>query len=204
VDGVLDEFASWFSGKASPVHLFWHSLDLAYTRFSGRPARPPAELDPVTREAYSHEVISFGFWAGDDAQPHPSFYSYTAPEPLGLTPHELAPVEAQWQEGPTGSLALLPYDVVRASPDPRSTLLGFLQSAYEQERRRPNGIPPRLRRPSRRSVPARFASPQHGARGCVGSRDAAPAAERVIRGRVNAPSWADRLRADVYLVEGRR
>ncbi len=61
VDDVLDEFASWFSGKASPVHLFWHSLDLAYTRFSGRPARPPAELDPVTREAYSHEVISFGF-----------------------------------------------------------------------------------------------------------------------------------------------
>ena len=82
-DAVLDEFSGWFCGKQSPVHLFWHGLDLAYTRFSGRRAPEPAGLDPVNREAYSHEVISFGFWAGDESVPEPSFYSYTAPGAAG-------------------------------------------------------------------------------------------------------------------------
>src|SRR5436190_3100889 len=77
---VLDEFAGWFCGKTSPVHLFWHGLDLAVTRFSGRDA-PALDADPVTREAYSSEVISFGFWAGDDNLGDAAFYSYTAPEP---------------------------------------------------------------------------------------------------------------------------
>ena len=80
---VFEEFSGWFSGKTSPVHLFWHSLDLAVTRFSGRPA-PPRDADAVTREAYSHELISFGFWPGDDALGDAAYYSYTSPEPAGL------------------------------------------------------------------------------------------------------------------------
>jgi hypothetical protein len=131
VDGVLDEFSGWFCGKQSPVHLFWHSLDLAYTRFSGRRAPPRDGVDTVTREAYSHELISFGFWVGDDNIPDPSFYSYTAPEPPGLRDQPLYPAEARWLEGPTGSLALLPYDAIRTAADPRNCLLAFLQSGYE-------------------------------------------------------------------------
>ena len=131
VDGVLEEFSGWFCGKQSPVHLFWHGLDLAYTRFSGRPAPPREDADGVTREAYSHEVISFGFWAGDDSVPESSFYSYTAPEPPGLTRSTLYPASARWREGPTGSLALLSHDDVRTAADPRARLLAFLQSSYE-------------------------------------------------------------------------
>jgi Family of unknown function (DUF5996) len=130
VDGVLEEFSGWFCGKQSPVHLFWHSLDLAVTRFSGRPA-PPMDADAVTREAYSHEVVSFGFWAGDRNLREPAFYSYTAPEPAGLRATALRPAAARWTELPTGSMAILPYEEVRAAHDPRGTLLAFLQSAYE-------------------------------------------------------------------------
>ncbi len=82
-DSVFDEFSGWFNGKTSPVHLFWHSFDLAVTRFSGRPG-VPMDADPVTQEAYSQEVISFGFWAGDDKIGDAAYYSYTAPEPEGL------------------------------------------------------------------------------------------------------------------------
>lgn len=126
---VLDEFAGWFNGKQSPVHLFWHSFDLAMARFSGRraPARPGA--DPVTAEAYSHEVIAFGFWPGDDATPFPAYYSYTAPAPEGLTAGPLRPPGAWWSEA--AGTAYLRYDDVRASPSPRATLLEFLASAYD-------------------------------------------------------------------------
>ena len=127
-DEVFEEFSGWFSGKTSPVHLFWHSFDLAVTRFSGRPA-PPFEADAVTREAYSEEVISFGFWAGDDNLPDAAYYSYTAPEPAGLRDQPLP--AGDWVESPTGSLAVLPYDLVRTARDPRGTLLAFLQGAYE-------------------------------------------------------------------------
>ena len=130
-DTVLQEFAGWFCGKTSPVHLFWHSFDLAVTRFSDRRVPSPPGTDRVSAEAYSHEVVSFGFWAGDDRTPFPAFYSYTAPEPEGLTAHALAPAAARWQGGPTGSLALLHYDDVRTADDPRATLLAFLESAYE-------------------------------------------------------------------------
>jgi hypothetical protein len=112
------------------VHLFWHSLDLALTRFSGRRA-PPIDADPVTREAYSHEVISFGFWAGDQSLREPAFYSYTAPEPEGLRDTVLRPDGATWAELPSGGVAILPYEAVRSAPDPRDALLAFLQSAYE-------------------------------------------------------------------------
>lgn len=129
VDQVFEEFAGRFNGKQSPVQLYWHSFDLAVTRFSGRrvPERPDA--DRVTREAYSHEVISFGFWPGDQQVRKPAFYSYTAPEPEGLTNQPLRPGSAFWV--PEGGTALLMYDEVRKSGPPRETLLGFLQSAYE-------------------------------------------------------------------------
>jgi uncharacterized protein DUF5996 len=127
-DSVFEEFSGWFSGKTSPVHLFWHSFDLAVTRFSGRPA-PPIDADAVTREAYSQELISFGFWAGDDNVPDATYYSYTSPEPEGLRDQPLP--AGGWIEFGNGSLATLPYDAVRASADPRRTLLAFLQGAYE-------------------------------------------------------------------------
>jgi hypothetical protein len=129
--GVLEEFAGWFCGKQSPVHVFWHSFDLALTRFSGRRAPDLTEADAVTREAYTHEVVSFGFWAGDRQVRKPTYYSYTAPEPPGLTARALSPASARWVESGTGSLAQLPYEDVRTALDPRATLLEFLQSAYE-------------------------------------------------------------------------
>lgn len=130
-DSIFEEFAGWFCGKTSPVHFFWHSFDLAVTRFSGRRAAPLPDADPVTQQAYSHEVVSFGFWPGDDTTPEPSFYSYTAPEPDGLREQPLRPVQARWLELPNGSQALLSYEAVRQSPDPRGAVLAFLQSAYE-------------------------------------------------------------------------
>jgi Family of unknown function (DUF5996) len=127
-DSVFEEFSGWFSGKTSPVHLFWHSFDLAVTRYSGRPA-PPIEADTVTQEAYSQEVISFGFWPGDDNVPDATYYSYTAPEPAGLRDQPL-PV-GDWAPSGSGSLAVLPYDLVRTARNPRGTLLAFLHGAYE-------------------------------------------------------------------------
>ena len=128
---VLEEFAGWSCGKESPVHLFWHSFDLALTRFSGRRAPAQTDADAVSREAYTHEVVSFGFWAGDQNIREPSYYSYTAPEPAGLRDRPLSPATARWTDAGTGSLALLPYEDVRTSADPKATLLDFLQSAYE-------------------------------------------------------------------------
>lgn len=129
---VLEEFAGRFCGKQSPVHLFWHSFDLALTRFSGRRAPAMPDADPVTQEAYAAEVVSFGFWAGDRNLREPAYYSYTAPEPEGLRDRPLAPAgQAHWIEQGAGSLAILPYEAVRPAADPRSALLGFLESAYE-------------------------------------------------------------------------
>ena len=128
---VLEEFAGWFCGKTSPVHLFWHSFDLALTRFSGRRAPALSGVDGVTAQAYSHEVVSFGFWAGDRETRYPAYYSYTAPEPAGLRDQPLHPSAASWVEQRGGSLAVLPYDALRSSPDPRGTLLDFLEASYE-------------------------------------------------------------------------
>ncbi|WP_158893537.1 DUF5996 family protein [Amycolatopsis anabasis] len=129
VNLVLEEFAAGFSGKASPVHLFWHSFDLAHTRFSDRRIHQPA-ADPVTREAYSREVISFGFWFGDAQSGEAAFYSYTAPEPAGLADEPLHPAAAGWTSSGGGHLALLRYSDARAEPDPRAAVLAFLDSAY--------------------------------------------------------------------------
>lgn len=129
VAGVFEEYAGRFNGKQSPVHLFWHSFDLAVARFSGRRAPEREGADPVTREAYSHEVISSGFWPGDANVREPAFYSYTSPEPEGLTDQALEPASAIWL--PEGGTAVLTYEDVRLSDDPEKTLLLFLRSAYE-------------------------------------------------------------------------
>ncbi|GGO94123.1 hypothetical protein GCM10012280_48230 [Wenjunlia tyrosinilytica] len=128
---VLDEFGSGFSGKVSPVHHFWHTFDIAYTRFSDRQIEQPPQLDPVTREAYSRELVSFGFWFGDDNFGEPAFYSYTAPEPEGLAGEPLVPPSARWVPFRGSHLAVLPYDGVRAQDDPRAAVLGFYESAYQ-------------------------------------------------------------------------
>jgi hypothetical protein len=132
VDRVLRRFRSGFLGKVSPVHFFWGSFDLAVTRFSGRPAPKhpggvPGLPDAVTREAYSDEVSSAGFWPGNDAYPQAAFYSYAYPEPAGF---RTAPVasgaafEAQLGE------FILPYETVRVAADPEAVLLDFLSSTY--------------------------------------------------------------------------
>jgi hypothetical protein len=128
-DGVFDEFAGWFCGKTSPVHLFWHSLDLAVTRFGGARAPAMPQADAVSREGYSHELVSFGFWAGDANIREPSYYAYASPEPADLRERPLRPDEAGWPE--KSSLALLPYDAVRNAAEPRAALLAFLESFYE-------------------------------------------------------------------------
>jgi hypothetical protein len=128
---VLEEFAGWFCGKSSPVHVFWHSFDLATSRFSGMRAPARSDVDSVTADAYSHEIMSFGFWPGDSTHPFPAYYSYIAPEPPGLRSQLLFPQRAEWTAQGNSSLAVLRYDDVRRAADPKATLLGFLQSAYE-------------------------------------------------------------------------
>jgi hypothetical protein len=131
---VLWRFRSRFNGKASPVHFFWGSFDLAVTRFSGRVAPPhpggvPNLADRVTRDAYSHEVSSCGFWPGGAAAPYPLFYSYAYPEPSGFAGARLQPSEARYDS----SLRefVLPYDAIREADAPEEKLLAFLQSSYE-------------------------------------------------------------------------
>ncbi|SDP12476.1 hypothetical protein SAMN05660199_03218 [Klenkia soli] len=128
VNLVLEEFAGGFSGKTSPVHHFWHTFDIALTRFSDRVV-PQPDADPVTREAYSREVVSSGFWFGDPSYPDPAFYSYTAPEPAGLETEPL-PGGASWLARGGSHLAVLPYDVARTAPDPRAAVLAFYEAAY--------------------------------------------------------------------------
>ena len=132
-DRVFRLFRTGFLGKASPVHLFWGSFDLAVTRFSGRGAPPhpgglPGLPDPITREAYSHEVSSAGFWPGNDAHPHAAFYSYAYPTPPGFAQASITPVEATWS-AELGEW-LLPYDAVRTAADPDAALMSFLQTSY--------------------------------------------------------------------------
>jgi hypothetical protein len=132
-DRVFKRFRSGFLGKGSPVHLFWGALDLAVTRFSGRPAPPhpggiPNLPDRVTREAYSHEVSSAGFWAGGGAIAYPAYYSYAYPEPPGFASAAVGPREAFYSADLHEFI--LPYDAVRHAADPDRVLLEFLQSTY--------------------------------------------------------------------------
>jgi hypothetical protein len=131
---VFSQFRTAFLGKASPVHFFWGSFDLAVTRFSGRraPLHPggiPHLPDAVVREAYSHEVSSAGFWPGGGAIEYPAYYSYAYPAPEGLAAAPLRPAEAFFSKE-LGEF-LLPYEVVRTARHPRQILLEFLKSTYE-------------------------------------------------------------------------
>ena len=131
---VFQEFRSRFCGKCSPVHFFWGSFDLAVTRFSGRPAPPhpggvPHLPDAVTREAYSQEVSSLGFWPGNDAAPAPIFYSYAYPEPPGFSEAKIQPDAAVYE--PKLREFIMPYDAVRTAENPDKALLEFAQSAYD-------------------------------------------------------------------------
>jgi len=133
-DRVFKEFRARFIGKCSPVHFFWGAPDLAVTRFSGRraPEHPggiPNLPDRVTREAYSHEVSSCGFWPGGGMIPYAAFYSYAYPEPAGFSAAPVKPGAAFYS--PDFREFILPYDVVRQSNSPDSTLLDFLQTTYE-------------------------------------------------------------------------
>jgi hypothetical protein len=129
VDRVFKEFRSRFIGKCSPVHFFWGSFDLAVTRFSGRTAVLPADADPITREAYSHEVISCGFWPGDRRFKHAALYSYTAPAPPGLKDEEARPAAAYWE--PQLGEFILKYEDARTAESPEQAILDFCQSTYE-------------------------------------------------------------------------
>jgi Family of unknown function (DUF5996) len=126
---VLTEFRSRFIGKCSPVHFFWGSFDLAVTRFSGRSAPERPGADRVTREAYSHEVSSLGFWPGGGNIADPAFYSYAAPEPPGFRDWQIRPEAARY-DTQLGEFILM-YDDVRNSASPSETLLDFCQSTYE-------------------------------------------------------------------------
>ena len=127
-DQILKEFRAEFLGKASPVHFFWGSFDLAVTRFSGRraPERPGA--DAITREAYSHEVSSAGFWAGGGDLQGPAFYSYAAPEPPGFAEQKVNPPAAFYH--PQLKEFLLMYDDVRTAASPKESLMDFLHGTY--------------------------------------------------------------------------
>ncbi len=133
-DRVFKQFRTGFLGKASPVHFFWGSFDLAVTRFSGRtaprhPGGVPHLPDSVACEAYSHEVSSAGFWPGGGAIDYPAFYSYAYPEPAGFRAAKARPEAAFFSEA-LGEF-VLPYDAVRTAKDPDTALLDFLQSTYE-------------------------------------------------------------------------
>jgi hypothetical protein len=133
IQQVLKRFRSRFVGKASPVHYFWGAIDLAYTRFSGRPAPPhpggaPNTGPHVMREAYSQEVSSCGYWPGGPGE-EGVFYAYAYPEPAGYRSTGIATSGARWEDG-LGEF-VLPYELVRSSPDPDATLLAFLQATYD-------------------------------------------------------------------------
>jgi hypothetical protein len=134
IDRVFNRFRTRFLGKCSPAHLFWGGADFAMTRFSGRkaplhPGGVPNLPDTVTREAYSHEVASVGFWPGDTAKLGPCFYAYAYPTPEGFAGARVAPAAARFDQR-LGEF-LLPYEAVRTAADPDAALLAFLQSTYE-------------------------------------------------------------------------
>jgi hypothetical protein len=117
-DTVLQEFAGWYAGKSSPVQMFWHSFDLAHSRF-------------WRNAGGAEQEMAFGFWPGDDITPAPTFYAYAAPEPQGLARQPLRPDTAMWFVQPSGATAHLPYEAVRQAHDPHGAVLDFFHSAYE-------------------------------------------------------------------------
>jgi hypothetical protein len=125
---VFREWGTGFLGKVSPVHFFWGSFDLAVTRFSGRPAPPRPGADSIQREAYSHEVISAGFWPGNGGYGAASFYCYAAPVPEGLAEQKVRPAAAGWDK--TLGEFIFKYEAMRTMDDPAGALMEFVESAY--------------------------------------------------------------------------
>jgi Family of unknown function (DUF5996) len=126
---VFESFRAEFLGKCSPVHFFWGSFDLAVTRFSGRRAPERPDADPITREAYSHEVISHGWWPGGGPVNEPAFYAYAAPEPDGLKTAAVQPAAACYNT--ELNEFILPYEAVRTSATPEADLQAFLRTTYD-------------------------------------------------------------------------
>lgn len=135
VSNILADYRSEFVGKSSPVHFFWGAMDLAVTRFSGRPAPEhpggiPHIADEIMKEAYSHEVMSCGFWPGNEAYPKPAFYAYAYPVPEGLSEKEIS-VEGAYYHQELGEF-VLDYEVVLKSARPAETVKAFFETAYTQ------------------------------------------------------------------------
>jgi len=136
VNSIFQVFRGWFTGKSSPVHFFWHHADLALTLFSGRAAPVREGANPVEREASSHEIISFGFWTGDQNVREPAFYAYMHPQPAGFMDEPLSPKEAFWS--PEAGEAFLMYEDVRNAESPEKVVLDFLESVYQAGAKRAN------------------------------------------------------------------
>jgi len=129
---VFQEFSGRFYGKTCPVHIYWHHLDLTVTRFSGKRLPPMNKSARVLeKESYSHEQISFGFWAGDDNMPEPMYYAYTFPSPDGLDKERIQPDQAKWVDSNGSPMALLRYNDVIQSENSRECILEFLESTYQ-------------------------------------------------------------------------
>jgi hypothetical protein len=127
---VMQEFRGRFIGKSSPVHFFWGSFDLAVTRFSGRKAPERPGADPITREAYSHEVISHGFWPGSGSLLEPAFYAYAVPQPDGLADAPIRPEGALYDR--ELNEFVLPYERVRSAVSPDAAIAAFIDSTYDR------------------------------------------------------------------------
>ncbi|MBO3099663.1 DUF5996 family protein [Gelidibacter pelagius] len=139
ISNVFKEFGGRFYGKTCPVHLYWHSFDLVVTRFSGNEAPPmPADARLSDKDAYTHECISFGFWAGDENVPEPAFYSYTYPSPDGIDKESIKPASAEWIDSNGSPMALLKYKNLLESENPRQDLLNFLESTYQAGAKKAN------------------------------------------------------------------
>ena len=131
-NSIFNEFSGRFYGKTCPVQIYWHHMDLAVTRFSGKKLAPMDKSAPISdRDTYSHEQISFGFWIGDDNVPEPAYYSYTYPSPPGIDQKTLKPKTATWVDANGSPMAFLRYEDVRTAEDPRQAVLDFLESAYQ-------------------------------------------------------------------------
>jgi hypothetical protein len=149
VDGIFKEFSGRFYGKTCPVHLYWHSMDLAVTRFSGNEAPPMGNDARISdKDAYSHECISFGFWAGDKNVTEPAFYSYTYPSPEGIDQEILSPSAAEWVNNNGSPMAILKYNSLLAEDEPRKSLLDFMESAYQAGAKKANWDIEKLQVPS--------------------------------------------------------
>lgn len=131
-NAIFKEFSGRFYGKTCPVQIYWHHMDLAVTRFSGKKLPPMDKSVRISdRDAYSHEQISFGFWAGDNNVQEPAYYSYAYPSPDNINQQNLLPTAANWVDSNGSPMAFLRYEDVRIAKDPRQYVLDFLESAYK-------------------------------------------------------------------------